>query len=148
MFFITHIHLIVAILLIIQSNLCYCSLFGFTTNDAVVLSSSGVIDVHDVMLRSDFDWIRDYDGICLGLQGKISDCEYIFTAVDYHRREFQDESATSSLTAKSIAHLCRNIIGSHLRQGQLQVNGLVGGRNWRCLQPLSHIMICLCACRY
>lgn len=103
------------------------SLFGFVTDSAAVISSSGALQVNGVTIREDFQYIRQYSDSFIGLQGDCSDCEYMFSMIDGYTRDYSLGNDNRYLSCKALSHVCRNIIARRIRNRPLDVNGIVAG---------------------
>ena len=104
-------------------------LVGVVTNDAAIICSSSVLTKNGLAMREDFDWIRQLGENCLvGVQGDSSDSEFLLMQLESSNRDHELKFG-SSLSCRSIAHLCRRIISKFLRSNQLKVSVLIGGWN-------------------
>lgn len=105
-------------------------LFGFNSihENTVFLSSSGAFNQHNVVIRSDFPWIRQINShVCLGLQGDISDCEYIFSQLEYESKLYEQKSS-QVLSPEAVCSLCQRLVSKKIRStNPLNVCGLIGG---------------------
>ncbi len=116
-------------LIILYLGLCYgSSLFGFVTDSAAVISSSGALQVNGVTIAQDFQYIRPYSDSFIGLQGDCSDCEYMFSMIDGYTRDYSLGNDNRYLSCKALSHVCRNIIARRIRNRPLDVNGIVAGK--------------------
>ena len=86
-------------------------------------------------MSNDFKYIRSFNDICIGLQGDVSDCEYVFSLIDGYVRDLSlghdnggvRDTRGMCLTGKAMSHVCRNIVARRIRNRPLDVNGLVAG---------------------
>lgn len=62
----------ILLMLLTYLGISYSStIFGFISDNSVILSSSGSLDINNVNIKTDFEWIRPIgtSSICVGLQG-------------------------------------------------------------------------------